>query len=78
MSCPLRVTSARAVQWRLWLRESCESRADQGWTFLDQVTYDIYGHLFPDYDNRTTRYLEDLFDEAGADNVVSFPARRGH
>jgi integrase len=26
-----------------------------------KVTYDRYGHLFPDYDDRTTRHLEDLW-----------------
>jgi hypothetical protein len=35
-----------------------------------------YGHLFPDYDDRTTRHLENLWDEAKTDNVVPIKDRR--
>ena len=40
------------------------------------VTYDRYGHLFPDYDDRTTRHLENLWDGMATDKVVAIPRRR--
>jgi len=40
------------------------------------VTHDRHGHLFPDYDDRTTRPLEGLWDGVAAENVVSMPRRR--
>jgi hypothetical protein len=39
------------------------------------VTYDRYGHLFPDYDDKATRHLEDLWDlEGKQENVVALRA----
>ena len=41
-----------------------------------KVTYDRYGHLFPDYDVRTTKHLESLWDAIATENVVAIPRRR--
>ena len=57
-------------------RREPESRQTKAGHSSIKVTYDIYGPLFPDYDDRTTRHLEDLFDEVGVDNVVSISKRR--
>lgn len=41
-----------------------------------KVTYDRYGRLFPDYDDKATRHLEDLWDEASPrTNVVPLRSR---
>ena len=40
-----------------------------------KVTYDVYGHLFPDFDDRTTRHLEALWDESKTDNIVPIHGR---
>jgi hypothetical protein len=41
-----------------------------------KVTYDRYGHLFPDYDDRTTRHLESLWADPTPDNVVAIAEHR--
>jgi len=41
-----------------------------------KVTYDRYGHLFPDYDDRTTRHLESLWADSSPDNVVAIAEHR--
>jgi hypothetical protein len=41
-----------------------------------KVTYDRYGHLFPNYHDRTTRDLEHLWDGVAADNIVPIADRR--
>ena len=40
-----------------------------------KVTYDRYGHLFPDYDTRATAHLENLWDGIATDNIVALPTR---
>lgn len=75
---PLRPHDLRHSAISLWIASGANPKIVQvkaGHSSI-KVTYDRYGHLFPDYDDRTTRHLENLWDEAKADNVVPIGERR--
>ena len=75
---PLRPHDLRHSAISLWIASGANPKVVQvkaGHSSI-KVTYDRYGHLFPDYDDRTTRHLESLWDGIAAENVVSMPDRR--
>ena len=60
---PLRPHDLRHTAISLWIASGANPKVVQtkaGHASI-KVTYDRYGHLFPDYDDRTTRHLEDLW-----------------
>lgn len=76
---PLRPHDLRHSAVSLWIASGANPKVVQtkaGHSSI-KVTYDVYGHLFPDYDDRTTRHLEDLWDASKVDNVVPINDRRG-
>jgi integrase len=69
---PLRPHDLRHSAISLWIASGANPKVVQvkaGHSSI-KITYDRYGHLFPDYDDRTTRHLEQLWAEAETDNVV--------
>ena len=75
---PLRPHDLRHSAVSLWIASGANPKVVQtkaGHSSI-KVTYDVYGHLFPDYDDRTTRHLENLWEESKADNVVPINERR--
>ena len=75
---PLRPHDLRHSAVSLWIASGANPKVVQtkaGHSSI-KVTYDVSGHLFPDYDDRTTRHLENLWDEAKADNVVPIREHR--
>lgn len=74
---PLRPHDLRHSAVSLWIASGANPKVVQtkaGHASI-KVTYDVYGHLFPDYDDRTTRHLETLWEEAKADNVIALDRR---
>ncbi|MCA1704135.1 MAG: site-specific integrase [Actinobacteria bacterium] len=75
---PLRPHDLRHSAISLWIASGANSKVVQtkaGHASI-KVTYDRYGHLFPDYDDRATRHLEELWDETAAQtNVVALRSR---
>jgi hypothetical protein len=60
---PLRPHDLRHTAISLWIASGANPKVVQtkaGHASI-KVTYDRYGHLFPDYDDRRTRHLEDLW-----------------
>ena len=75
---PLRPHDLRHSAISLWIASGANPKVVQvkaGHSSIS-VTYDRYGHLFPDYDDRTTRHLENLWDGMATDKVVAIPRRR--
>ena len=75
---PLRPHDLRHSAISLWIASGANPKVVQvkaGHSSI-RVTYDRYGHLFPDYDVRTTRHLENLWDGIATDKVVAIPRRR--
>lgn len=63
---PLRPHDLRHSAISLWIASGANPKVVQskaGHASI-KVTYDRYGHLFPDYDERATRHLEALWDES--------------
>lgn len=75
---PLRPHDLRHSAISLWIASGANPKVVQakaGHASV-KVTYDRYGHLFPDYDDKATRHLENLWDEAaGQSNVVALRSR---
>jgi hypothetical protein len=75
---PLRPHDLRHSAISLWIASGTNPKvvhAKAGHASI-KVTYDRYGRLFPDYDDKATRHLENLWDEAaGETNVVALPSR---
>jgi integrase len=70
---PLRPHDLRHSAISLWIASGANPKVVQvkaGHSSI-KVTYDRYGHLFPDYDDRTTRHLERLWADVETGNVVS-------
>ena len=77
---PLRPHDLRHSAISLWIASGANPEVVQvkaGHSSI-KVTYDRYGHLFPDYDVRTTRHLENLWDEMAttSERVVPLGKRR--
>lgn len=76
---PLRPHDLRHSAISLWIASGANPKAVQvkaGHASI-KVTYDRYGHLFPDYDDRATRHLEELWeDEGNQSNVVALQIQR--
>lgn len=75
---PLRPHDLRHSAISLWIASGANPKVVQvkaGHSSI-KVTYDRYGHLFPDYDDRTTRHLESLWESVATDNVVPIGDRR--
>ena len=73
---PLRPHDLRHTAISLWIASGANPKVVQtkaGHASI-RVTYDRYGHLFPDYDDRATHHLESLWEAAGDRTVV--PLRR--
>ncbi len=75
---PLRPHDLRHSAISLWIASGANPKVVQakaGHASI-KVTYDRYGHLFPDYDDKATRHLEGLWDEAATPtNVVPLRSR---
>lgn len=75
---PLRPHDLRHSAISLWIASGANPKVVQakaGHASI-KVTYDRYGHLFPDYDDKATRHLEELWDEAAPQtNVVALRSR---
>lgn len=75
---PLRPHDLRHSAISLWIASGANPKVVQskaGHASI-KVTYDRYGHLFPDYDDRATRHLEQLWDEVTpGTNVVPLRSR---
>jgi len=75
---PLRPHDLRHSAISLWIASGANPKVVQvkaGHASI-KVTYDRYGHLFPDYDDKATRHLEDLWEEAAPQaNVVPLRSR---
>lgn len=75
---PLRPHDLRHSAISLWIASGANPKVVQakaGHASI-KVTYDRYGHLFPDYDDKATRHLEDLWDEAAhGTNVIPLRTR---
>ena len=71
---PLRPHDLRHSAISLWIASGANPKVVQakaGHASI-KVTYDRYGHLFPDYDEKATRHLEDLWERAAPQsNVVA-------
>lgn len=73
---PLRPHDLRHSAISLWIASGANPKVVQskaGHASI-KVTYDRYGHLFPDYDDRATRHLEKLWDES-TDQAAVIPIR---
>jgi integrase len=73
---PLRPHDLRHTAISLWIASGANPKVVQtkaGHASI-RVTYDRYGHLFPDYDDRATQHLEALWDTPRDQTVV--PIRR--
>lgn len=75
---PLRPHDLRHSAISLWIASGANPKVVQvkaGHSSI-KVTYDRYGHLFPDYDSKATQHLENLWEGIKGDNVVALPNRR--
>jgi len=75
---PLRPHDLRHSAISLWIASGANPKVVQakaGHASI-KVTYDRYGHLFPDYDDKATRHLEGLWEEAAPQtNVIPLRSR---
>lgn len=75
---PLRPHDLRHSAISLWIASGANPKVVQakaGHASI-KVTYDRYGHPFPDYDDKATRHLENLWDDAATPtNVLPLRSR---
>ena len=75
---PLRPHDLRHTAISLWIASGANPKVVQtkaGHASI-RVTYDRYGHLFPDYDDRATRHLEEMWPEDRHEaGIITLPLR---